>query len=69
MCVMYVDDIIILSRSSEGLEKLLDLTNIYCNKWKMTVNKSKTKCMTFSSKKKEKHKGFICNWLMSSRKC
>ena len=53
---MYADDIIILSRSPEGLQKLLDYTNIYCNKWKMTVNKSKTKCMTFSSKNKKNTK-------------
>ena len=55
-CLMYADDILILSRSPEGLQKLLDYTNIYCNKWKMTVNKSKTKCMTFSSKNKKNTK-------------
>ena len=55
-CLMYADNIIILSRSPEGLQKLLDHTDIYCNNWKMTVNKSKTKCMTSSSKNKKNTK-------------
>ena len=53
---MDADDIIIPSRSPEGLQKLVENTNIYCNKRKMTVNKSKTECTTFSLKNKNNTK-------------
>ena len=55
-CLMYTDDITALSKSLEGLQKLLYHINIYRNKWKMTVNKSKTECMAFSSKSKKNTK-------------
>ena len=47
---MYVDDLILISKSPEGLQKLLDSVSTFCNKWKMNVNPTKSKCILFKSK-------------------
>ena len=44
----YADDIVLLSTSKEGLQKALDITQKYCEKWRLTINHSKTKSMVFS---------------------
>ena len=44
----YADDIVILSTSAKGLQKALDITEKYCEKWRLTINHSKTKSMVFS---------------------
>lgn len=47
-CLMYADDIIIFSLTSEGLQnKLFSLEN-YCDDWGMNVNIKKTKIITFN---------------------
>ncbi|MCG8044774.1 MAG: reverse transcriptase domain-containing protein, partial [Candidatus Thiodiazotropha endolucinida] len=45
--LLYADDIVIFSMSSEGLQKGLDVLSEYCNRWKLTVNTDKTKVMIF----------------------
>lgn len=42
-CLLYADDIILLSYSSKGLQSLIDKTEQYCNKWQLTINVEKTK--------------------------
>ena len=55
--LMYADDLIILPTSKGNLQKNLNLLNEYCNKWKLEINYSKTKCMTFAKgSQKEKNK-------------
>ena len=44
----YADDIVLLSTSKEGLQRALDITEKFCQKWKLTINHSKTKSMVFS---------------------
>ena len=46
-CLMYADDIVLLSESREGLIQSLDNLSIYNKKWCLNVNKTKTKIMTF----------------------
>ena len=58
-CLMYADDIVILAKNPEALQKLLDCTNSFCNTWGMTVNPVKTKCITFSSKNRKNNKDFF----------
>ena len=54
---MYKDDLIILSTSKDNLQKKLNLVNEYCKKWKLEINYSKTKCLTFTKgTQKEKYK-------------
>jgi hypothetical protein len=49
-CLMYADDILILSQSANGLQKSLDNLNKYCKKWRLNVNIQKTKTMIFNCK-------------------
>ena len=41
--LMYVDDIVFISGSAEDLQNMLNTMNIWCNKWRLAVNESKTK--------------------------
>ena len=47
-CLMYADDLIILSESAQGLQCALDKLQIYCNKWKLLVNIDKSNVMIFN---------------------
>lgn len=52
-CLQYADDLILLSESEKGLQACLDSLGIYCNRWKLKVNITKTKVMIFSKGKKK----------------
>ena len=45
-------NVILISKSPEGLQNLLDSVSTFCNKWKMTVNPTKSKHILFTSKNK-----------------
>ena len=45
--LLYADDIVIFSNTSEGLQKDLDILNDNCQKWKLAANIDKTKVMVF----------------------
>ena len=47
-CLMYADDLVLISRSEVGLQVLIDKLGDYCKKWRMEVNTSKTKIIKFS---------------------
>jgi len=47
-CLMYADDLIIMSQSAAGLQNALDKLNAYCLRWKLRVNSDKTKIMIFN---------------------
>lgn len=47
-CLMYADDIILLSSTAEGLQQELDILQQYCNDWCLCVNTSKTKIIVFN---------------------
>ena len=49
--LIYADDIVIISKSALGLEKLLHHVNLFCETWNLIVNPSKSKCITFSGEK------------------
>lgn len=50
-CLMFADDVLILSQSAKGLQRSLDNLNNYCHKWQLNVNLKKTKTMIFNCKK------------------
>ena len=52
-CLLYADDIVIISTSQEGLQNSMNKLNMYCKSWDLKVNTEKTKAMVFS-KRKEK---------------
>ena len=47
-CLMYADDLIILSESANGLQCALDKLYDYCSKWKLVVNIDKSNIMIFN---------------------
>ena len=51
-CLLYADDIVIMSLSEEGLQKCLDELNKFCKEWKLTISMKKTKCITFQKQSK-----------------
>ena len=47
-CLLYADDIVLLSESAKGLQKSLDILKTYCDKWNLKVNIGKTKVIVFN---------------------
>jgi hypothetical protein len=50
-CLLYADDVLILSQDATGLQTSLDKLNNYCKRWKLSVNVNKTKIMVFNCRK------------------
>ena len=61
--LLYADDLVLLSKSKEGLQNCINTVSEFCNKWHMNVNEKKSKIMIFSKKtcKKVNHPSFTCN--------
>ena len=55
-CLLYADDLVIISTAPEGLQNSLNNLNSYCQKWKLEVNLAKSKSMCLS-KRKSSQKG------------
>ena len=47
-CLLYADDLVLMSESKEGLQASLDRLYEFTNTWFLEVNPTKTKCMIFS---------------------
>ena len=47
-CLIYADNLVIMSTSAEGLQQCLNKLATYCNKWKLQVNLKKTKVILFN---------------------
>jgi len=45
--LMYADDIVLLSDSSEGLQTMINAFSEYCSRWELSVNLTKSKVMVF----------------------
>ena len=48
-CLVWANDIVLLSDTEEGLSDSLTILSKYCNNNQLVVNKDKTKCMIFSA--------------------
>ena len=46
-CLMYADDLLVLSESWEDLTASLNKLGTFSNKWKLTIREKKTKIMVF----------------------
>ena len=49
-CLLYADDLVILSTTKEGLQKSLNSASEYFHKWNLEINYDKSKCMTFNKR-------------------
>ena len=47
-CLMWADDIVIMSESKEGLQQCIYNLQNYCIEWKLDINLKKTKVMIFN---------------------
>ena len=47
-CLIYADNLVIMSTSAEGLQECLNKLATYCSKWKLQVNLKKTKIIIFN---------------------
>ena len=47
-CLMYADDLVLISRSEIGLQGLINKLSLYCKIWRMEVNIDKTIVIKFS---------------------
>ena len=50
-CLLYADDLVLLSESAQGLQQLLDRLESYSNLWALEVNTSKTKTLYIGPKR------------------
>ncbi|MCG8046148.1 MAG: reverse transcriptase domain-containing protein [Candidatus Thiodiazotropha endolucinida] len=53
-CLLYADDLILVSNSAEGLQNCMDKLSTFCKDWGMNVNLDKTKSLVFSSGTRQK---------------
>lgn len=51
-CLLYADDIVILSESKSGFQSSLDILYYFCSNWKLQVNVDKSKIVIFNSNSK-----------------
>ena len=47
-CLLYADDLVLITDSKNGLQKQLNILNEYCTEWCLSVNISKTKVIIFN---------------------
>ena len=52
--LLHTDDIVVLAPDEDKLEKLINVVEQWCNRWKMTLNLSKTKIVHFRKKRGNK---------------
>ena len=45
--LLYADDIVLIGLSEEALQLMLDKLQEWCTKWRLTINKDKTKIVLF----------------------
>ena len=47
-CLKYADDLVLMSTSTESLQKCLNNLESYCGKWKLEINTKKPKVVLFN---------------------
>lgn len=47
-CLLYADDVVLISESAKGLQNCMNNLSNYCKKWNLTVNIDKSKIMIFN---------------------
>ena len=64
-CLLYPDDLLLISNSAEGLEQSLDRLSKYCRDWLLKINPTKTKVIVFQKKSRksaiDKHNFMVSN--------
>ena len=62
-CLLYADDLVLISSSTNGLQNALSTFSQFCRDWRMNINTKKTKAIIFQKKHRKstilKHNFFI----------
>jgi hypothetical protein len=58
-CLLYADDLVLLSHSTVGIQNAIDKLCQYCNDWGLTINPQKTKAFIASTQRKLKPNIYI----------
>ena len=49
-CLLYADDLVLISKSEKGLQQAVTSLEKYCETWGLTINPDKTKIVVFNKK-------------------
>lgn len=60
-CLLYADDLVIMSETVDGLQMCIDKLYNYCTKWGLQINMKKTKSVVFNNTGKLHDKIFNVN--------
>ena len=60
-CLLYVDDLVVLSESASGLQKCLYVVSNFCSTWSLNINYNKSKVMVFNKSSKLLNISFMVN--------
>ena len=52
-CLLYADDLLLISHSAEGLQQSLDRLSKYCQDWLLKINPTKAKVIVFQKKSRK----------------
>ena len=52
--MLYADDMVLIAETEEQLLKLLDVMYVWCKKWRLKINKGKTKVVHFRPQKRKR---------------
>ena len=47
-CLFWADNLLLISKSKQGLQKQIEIVDQYCSDWKLTLNVEKTKTVIFN---------------------
>ena len=51
--LLYADDLVLLAENEKDLQMLLDITQQWCHKWKLNINREKSKIVHFRNARKK----------------
>ena len=61
LSLLFADDIAIIAKSEADLQQMLDAVNVWCKKWRLSINQKKSKVIHFRFKgKKQSNYKFKC---------
>ena len=52
-CLLYADDLLLMSHSAEGFQQSLDRLSKYCQDWLLKINPTRTKVIVFQKKSRK----------------
>ena len=56
-CLLYADDLVLISRRASGLQKQIDILQNYVEKWHLKINPHKTKVLIFQKQNRKAIRG------------